>query len=428
MASTSPTRPRVSRETRLLLGIVLVALVALWVLARLRFPDRASGANPVPPLLTQLTPRSTFEDLASSVALLGPRLEPSLMALNLDGRSGMDRAGQAGLRIRNDVAVTLLPPGLGFPETISGVGLTFVGRDPASGLAVTRLPAADTPALEQWTPRAIGDPRFLIVSRTAHDGSSFHPVFVSSLTPAPSPIWSGSIWVVPPDAGLRRGTFVFSTTGAWAGLVGEHDGRPAIVPTDLVLQMADRLLSEGPIPHGRVGIAVQTMDPAVAAAAGTSNGVVVTWVDRDGPAAGRVSATDVIEAVDGEPVLSAEHWRTRIDRTRAGQTFTLRVRRGTDVRTVQIAAAGAVPSGRDRALGLILRTIPRVGVEVLSVQPASAAARAGIEPGDIITVIGRIDAPAPEEVTGAYAAATPERPVLAAVTRGQAHHVLALNK
>src|SRR5688572_6344387 len=144
MAPTITTRPRVSRETRLLLGIVLVSLVALWVLARLRFPDRASGANPVPPLLTQLTPRSTFEDLASSVALLGPRLTPSLMALDLDRGPSRGDALQPGLRVRDDVAVTLLPAGSLFPAAAAGSGTNVAGHDPASGLAVARVPAPDT--------------------------------------------------------------------------------------------------------------------------------------------------------------------------------------------------------------------------------------------------------------------------------------------
>ncbi len=46
-------RPRVSRETRLLLTTALLSVVALWILARIRFPDQPAG-TPVQPLLTQL--------------------------------------------------------------------------------------------------------------------------------------------------------------------------------------------------------------------------------------------------------------------------------------------------------------------------------------------------------------------------------------
>src|SRR4051812_13987822 len=47
-------RPRISRETRRLLMTACVAVLTLWVLARIRFPDRAGTPNPMPPLLTQL--------------------------------------------------------------------------------------------------------------------------------------------------------------------------------------------------------------------------------------------------------------------------------------------------------------------------------------------------------------------------------------
>ena len=96
-----PYRPRVSRETRLLLTTALIAIAALWVLARVRFPDRPSPQNPVQPLLTQLTPRPTFADLASEIAVLRPRLESLLV--NVPARL-------SGLRVRDDVAAVWLDP------------------------------------------------------------------------------------------------------------------------------------------------------------------------------------------------------------------------------------------------------------------------------------------------------------------------------
>lgn len=58
MELTGLRRSRISRDTRLLLITVCIAVAALWVLARLRFPDRPATANPIPPLLTQLAPRA----------------------------------------------------------------------------------------------------------------------------------------------------------------------------------------------------------------------------------------------------------------------------------------------------------------------------------------------------------------------------------
>ena len=51
MESSSPYRPRVSRETRLLLTTGVLAVAALWLLARIRFEERPAAA-PVPSVVT----------------------------------------------------------------------------------------------------------------------------------------------------------------------------------------------------------------------------------------------------------------------------------------------------------------------------------------------------------------------------------------
>ena len=60
-------RPKVSRETRRLLTAVLIAILAIWILARIRFPEEQATPNPVAPLLGQLAPRYRFADLASDL-------------------------------------------------------------------------------------------------------------------------------------------------------------------------------------------------------------------------------------------------------------------------------------------------------------------------------------------------------------------------
>src|SRR5687768_3612839 len=107
-----PHRPRLSRETRLLLITVVVAVSALWVLARIRFPDRPTAPNPVQPLLTQLAAPATFDDLAAEVSQAQPRLLPLMTMFELTSLPGAPVAGGArlrpALRAGGDVAVVLL--------------------------------------------------------------------------------------------------------------------------------------------------------------------------------------------------------------------------------------------------------------------------------------------------------------------------------
>src|SRR5215510_13754888 len=102
-----PDRPRVSRETRLLLTTVLFSLAALWVLARIRFPERPRTPNPVAPLLTQLEPATAFEDLERAVFELEPQVAPALTMLSVQRpgpapRSDDERQLIPSLRFRDD--------------------------------------------------------------------------------------------------------------------------------------------------------------------------------------------------------------------------------------------------------------------------------------------------------------------------------------
>jgi S1-C subfamily serine protease len=155
---------------------------------------------------------------------------------------------------------------------------------------------------------------------------------------------------------------------------------------------------------------------------------VVTWVDPQGPAVGQLNVTDVIVTMGDKSLPGYEQWRARIAQLTAGETVVLGVRRHGEAQTATLTARPMSTPAGPRPLGLTMRTIQRVGVEVLGVTAASAAALARIEPGDVITVIGDRQAPTSEEVRRAFAATSDDRSVLVAVTRGASHHVLLLKK
>lgn len=424
-------RPRVSRETRLLLGIVLLSVSTLWVLARIRFPDRPPTPNPVPPVLAQLAPPPPMEAIASSLAELQPRIEQAVIALGVGwppGRLGeVPSATIPALRFRDDLAMTILD-GAKADEQAAAVNAEVVGHDPVSGLAVVRVAYAAVPALSLWSPMQMQYPRFLVAADVSHDGTSLRPVFIGSLYSVASPAWSESVWGVPLRTDLSAGTFMFTVTGSLAGVAIEQGGRPAIVPAETLIAAADRLLQGDHPSRGRLGVQVQALTSPIAAATGASAGVVVTWVDPQGPAAGELAATDIIEAIDDQPMTMVTDWGARIARLAEGEAVALKVRRRGDVRDVHLTAAPRAEPARDRPLGLTMRAIGRTGVEVVRVDPGSAAARAGLQAGDVITVIGDVAQPAPAQVGRVFSAAADDRPVVVAVTRGSAHHVLTLEK
>ena len=165
--------------------------------------------------------------------------------------------------------------------------------------------------------------------------------------------------------------------------------------------------------------------------------MVVTVVDADGPAAEVLRPTDVIEAIDGEVVPSMDAWRARTDRRSVGDSIRLRVRRAGAVQDVRLTAGPASrdadgqqerATARTPALGLRLRTISGVGVEVIAVEPLSSAGIAGIRPGDVITFAGELRGPTSAQLISAFRSLDESRALLVALARGDEHHVLALSK
>ncbi|HLG56413.1 MAG TPA: PDZ domain-containing protein [Vicinamibacterales bacterium] len=418
-----------SRETRLLLTTGVVAIAALWLLARIRFEDRAVTPNPVPSVFSQLSTSPKYDDLASQIAQIQARLQPSLLALDVPSAAlGSPRTSHriAAFRLRDDLAVTWLPAG---SNPAAGTDANVLARDPATGLAVMRVasqPSASAPM--PWSPRRLQQPRYVVASEVAPQGLSLRPVFVGSLDPVESPLWSAPLWVVPPRSDLTPGSFVFTSDAELVGLVIAISGSElAIVPGGTVLTEADRVLNTRPRPPGTIGLEVQPLTASVASVTGASEGVVVTWVAGTGTATGQLFVGDVIEAVDGRGLVSRQQWDARIARLSAGETLTLRVRRRGALQDVALAAAAIPAQPRSPSLGLTLAR-RGIGAEVVRVEPGSAADRAGLEVGDVITAFADIHAPTPAQITRSFAAIDQGQRVLIAVTRRDAHHVTTLER
>lgn len=425
MPPIGPAPPRVSRETRLLLVTALVSLIALWALARVRFPDRP--VSPLPPVLTQLALRSPFEEIPALIAELTPRLAVSVVPVAVkDVRhavGALPRRAVAGLRVGDDLAVILL----GDDVAVRG-RVPIVARDPASGVALVRVRPQSVPEPPSWAPRRLDLPRYLVAADVVEDIVSFRPVFVGPLLAVPSAVWGDTVWLVPVRTDVVPGDLVFSTEGAFAGLVVSHESRPAIVPAQRVLALADRLKGDPPGPASHVGVHVQPMTEAIGRATGAPFGVVVVHVAPDGPAASRLEVTDVIETADGSPITSTDAWRAHVARLAPGATVDLRVRRAGAVRQVELTAGAPHDLPRDLPHGLTMRTVAGVGIEVLRVDAGSSAALAGIEPGDVITAFNGLRAPGAAQLSRAFASAAEDRPILVAITRDEMHRVVTMNR
>ena len=403
-------QPMISSETRRLLVTIAVSIALLWVLARIRFHESTAPQTAVAPVLAQLRPAANYDDLARAIADVRPIVAAAVVPVG---------AGTA-FRISSDRAVTLHPD----------EGMSVIATDRATQLAVVSVAAAEPAGVIPWMPRVLDYPRFFLVGERTIDRVTVRPVFVGTLAPAISPYWESEVWHVPTGVDLPAGRFVFTTEGALAGLSIVESEHSAIVPAAQLLRAAQRIAEAPPGPEGTIGVDVLPLSPALAAAAGTKSGVIVSMVDPAGAAADLLAPTDVVEAVDGHTIGSIDDWRARVLRIEAGETVSLRVRAEGQIRDVQVTAIPAsAPALQPDAHGLGLQLAPASsGSRVVGVQPGSSGAHASLQPGDLITAVGRQMTPTPSQVARAFAALPPGETLIVAFTRGTTHQLAPLRK
>lgn len=235
-----------------------------------------------------------------------------------------------------------------------------------------------------------------------------------------------------------RGELVGINT-AIVGPTGGNVGIGFAVPIDMAINVAQRLITDGEMRRGQIGVIVQDLTPALAEALGLSRrtGALVSDVVPGSSAedAG-ILAGDVIVAVDGVAITGSSDLRTRLGLMAPGTEVSLSVvHDGEQVdRHVILAArpstlstdeAEEPPSDSVPALaGVSLRAVVsgagrnglQPGVLVEAVDPYSAAAAADLRRGDIITGVNRREVRTPDDIAKA-AAASPDSPFLLRVFR-----------
>lgn len=452
---TSPGRSGFSRETRLLAATIAVSLVVLLVLSRFRFPDASAdyrdGAAAQP--LARFAARAAFDDLSLAIRELSDRVGGSLLVVRLgvDAQSALHDSRDAGygarllpaLRVRDDAAVVLVPAGARVVEVLGVPGaVTTLAHDTTRGLTLVRVPSARAQVLSvREGQQLLAAPGYVAVAEASGSGPSLRPIFVGRSDALADPRWDGTLLSIGRGASGDIGAPVFTLEGRLAGWLASTDDEPALVPAEIILASVDRMLRGGVAPTGDIGIAAQTLDARMAAATGVSSGAAVAAVSADGPGAGVVTPGEVITAVNGVPVPTADALRLRVARAAPGTVLVLTVRREGTVVTAPVtvrqaravnggqAPAGATrPTQGPRPLGLVLRAIAGRGSEVTRVQAGSLADVAGLQVGDVVVAIGAARSPSPDDIAAAVEALKSAGAVFLSVDRGGQPRLVALQR
>jgi serine protease Do len=204
----------------------------------------------------------------------------------------------------------------------------------------------------------------------------------------------------------------------------------------------DEILAHGKVEHGYLGILPQDVTPALAKAfsSNETNGALVGEITPNSPAArSSLKQGDIIVVVNGQPIADANQLRSKIGVMDPNASVTLKVLRDGKLQEVAVTL-GEFPSKEERASvdnakssqslqGVAVENLtPETaqelkipastkGVVVDQVSPASRAAEAGLQPGDVIQQVNHQPVTSVKEYDQAIGSSTKDQPVLLLVAR-----------
>ena len=302
-----------------------------------------------------------------------------------------------------------------------------LGSDPQTDVAAIKIDAADLPVVKigrvedlsvgEWV-LAIGSPFGLENTATAGIVSAKGRSLPDDTS---VPFIQTDVAVNPGNSGgplfNERGEVVginsqiYSRTGGYQGL-------SFAIPIDVAYKVKDQILEHGKVRHARLGVTAQEVNQGLADSFKLDKpaGALVAGVEK-GSAAERAGLQpgDVIRAIDGREIVSSGDLssvislaspgqRVRLDVWRKGKAMELDATLGA-LDADRTADAGQAGDGAAQGrLGLAVRPLQpqeqqAVGAPGMVVEEAAgAAARAGIQAGDVILSVNGTPASSVEQI------------------------------
>jgi len=236
---------RSGRDTRLLALVILIAIVVLVVLARFRFPQTESGATAVTPPgpLERLAARATYEDLAAAVRTALQRVEPALVAVNIEPDTApnpktrgeaaaavAENRSRVGVRLGGDLAVVHVPRGF------RPAGDAFIVTDVNQPREIAILSGPLRPGEDQLPAGSaeLAGFAYVCVVEPTPDGPTATPMFIGRVRTLFDERWNDSV-LIPGATTLPAGSLLFQLDGRFLGIAVAHPGGGStIVPASLL--------------------------------------------------------------------------------------------------------------------------------------------------------------------------------------------------
>ncbi len=222
---------------------------------------------------------------------------------------------------------------------------TIVGRDPASDLALLKVPGLDLSAVQVAGASARVGQFVLSVGRTSGDG----PMASSGVVSAVGGPLRGREGVLlesyihtdaTPYPGFSGGALI-DTQGTLLGVIttGLVNGATLAIPTADAWRIAEALEKHGRVRRGYLGVASEPTELSEGQRREYKHerGLQVIRLEPGGPAEqSGLQTGDVIVSFDGQPLNNSDHLLALLFGDRVGAIVPVEVVRGDELRTVQV--------------------------------------------------------------------------------------------
>src|ERR1051326_6313564 len=211
---------------------------------------------------------------------------------------------------------------------------------------------------------------------------------------------------------------------------GMRTGIGFAIPSNLAGEISEKLIADGKVTRAWLGVGIRALADYAEfkdTLKGVEDGVVVSEILQDSPASrSDLKASDIITAVDGRRVSTAQDLKNEVRGKKIGSLVSLDVTRSEGsarVKNLKIQVKAeewpedATPvvnrrreavEGATSNLGMTVKALTRdqakqngiavtEGVVVTAVEDDSPSARAGIKPGDVITEINHQTVSSPKQ-------------------------------
>jgi serine protease Do len=223
---------------------------------------------------------------------------------------------------------------------------------------------------------------------------------------------------------------------------GLRTGIGFAIPVNLVKEVSEKLISDGKYVRAWLGIGIEALRDNLEyrdIVTDIMDGVVIKHIQTNGPAAkSDLKPSDVITAVDGKPVASAQQLKNEIRGKRIGDTVVLDIHRaGKNIKvkvkpgafpddTILVANKRPSPAEEPESsskfglkVGAITSDLAEQygigksdGVVITEVERGSVAERKGLGPGDIITEVNHKPVTSPKQFREVLKSLDPKKGVI----------------